>query len=129
MTKVFLVICTIIINQEYKIPLYPLLKMIEIESRYNPEKVSRNRNGTKDYGLMQLNSKYISEYTWRYNHGKKIMVFNPINSLHVGMKKLAHLYTIIGNWRGAFAAYNCGLTRYNTGRLPVSTQKYLDFIF
>lgn len=129
MTRILIVICVMTLNVEYQIPLYSLLRLIEIESGYNPNKTSRNRNGTFDYGLMQLNSKYIPDYEWRYNQGKKIKRFNPVVSLRVGMKKLHHLYTILGEWEGAFAAYNCGLSRYNTGKLPLSTQQYLEYIF
>jgi hypothetical protein len=113
----------------YDLPQYYFSKMLEVESNFNPRAVSGpNADGSYDYGLAQLNSKYIDEFGWRYKFGK-IDPFNPEQAIHVAGKHLSVLYAHTGTWEKAFAAYNCGLTRVKQNRIPVKTKEYVEKIF
>jgi soluble lytic murein transglycosylase-like protein len=78
---------------------------------------------------MQLNGKYLDYYSWKFNDGKKIDVFKPSDNIRVGLRYLRWLYEQTGSWEGAFAAYNCGLSRLRSGQIPESTIYYICKIF
>lgn len=114
---------------EYGIPLGMLARMIAYESGWGQNTVVRNPNGTKDYGLMQLNGAYLADFAWRYNGGKSFDPLDPEKNLVIGVRHLATLYRVTGEWRAAVAAYNCGLTRYLSGKVPAATGRYIEAVF
>lgn len=69
----------------------PLLlkKIAVIESSLNPYCVTRNKNGTKDYGIMQINTIHLKELAHTGINEKTIM--NPRVNIHVGAKILSTL--------------------------------------
>lgn len=129
MTKLCIVILAISLNYETKVPIIPLLRMIDVESGYDPKKVGVNPNGTRDYGVMQLNSKYLAYYAEKFNDGAKFDPMNATDNIRIGLRYLRWLYEQVGSWEGAFAAFNCGLTRLRTGDIPWSTVLYICKIF
>jgi soluble lytic murein transglycosylase-like protein len=113
----------------YDIPTFLFCKLLEVESNFNPKAVGGpNADGTYDYGIAQLNSAYIEEFGWRYKFGK-IDPFNAEQSIHVAAKHLSVLYEHTGSWERAVAAYNCGLARVQSNRIPLRTREYVDKIF
>ena len=98
--------------------------LIARESSWRPRAVGRNRDGTEDYGLMQLNSAYLAEFSWRYREGLPFDAFDAFDNLAIGVEHLALLRRYAYSWRGALAAYNCGLARYLDGRAPVESREY-----
>jgi soluble lytic murein transglycosylase-like protein len=128
MIKLFIVLIVLNLNTETQVPIVPLLRLIEIESGFDYRRVSYNPNGTRDYGVMQLNAKYLDYYSWKFNDGKKIIPSNINDNVKVGLRYLRFLYDKTGTWRNAFTAYNCGLSRFRSGNIPKSTMEYIAFI-
>ncbi len=84
------------------IPLDIAIRLVYEESRWKESAINRNTNGTYDYGLMQLNSRYFKVYPWQTNIQK-------------GLEYLASLYIQTGTWKQALISYNAGL---NGGKNP-----------
>jgi soluble lytic murein transglycosylase-like protein len=114
---------------EAGIPPLLLARLIAYESGWVQNRVGRNSNGTEDYGLMQLNGAYLAEFAWRYNGGKTFDPFDSRMNLRIGTRHLATLYRVTGSWRAAVSAYNCGLSRYRSGKLPASTLRYVEAVY
>ena len=117
------------LNMEYGIPPWILPRMIKKESEWKVKAVSKkNDNGSIDYGLMQLNSNNLEEFTWRFNDFKEIDYFDPVTNITIGAKYLAHLYKQFGTWEEAIMAYNCGPTKVRKNKIPPSTKVYVNEI-
>ena len=114
-----------VINQ---IPVYYFAKLIHVESNYNARAINyANSNGSRDYGIAQLNSNYIDEFALRYGYDS-IDPFDPFTALEVAAVHLRTLYDKTGSWEQAIAAYNCGLGRVQQGNIPASTLRYVERI-
>jgi hypothetical protein len=87
--------------------------IIKTESGFNPYAINRNKNGTYDIGLMQINSSwlpFLSRYGYTVNH-----LFDPCINAKVGTWILAKCINKFGyNWR-AIDCYNKG-EKNATGR-------------
>jgi Soluble lytic murein transglycosylase and related regulatory proteins (some contain LysM/invasin domains) len=87
--------------------------IIKTESGFNPHAVNKNRNGTYDIGLMQVNSSwlpFLSRYGYTVNH-----LFDPCINAKVGTWILAKCINKFGlNWK-AIDCYNKG-EKNATGR-------------
>lgn len=84
-----------------------LYALIDVESSFDCGLVSHNRNGTADYGCMQLN-----DSTWPglaaaagIQHADPL---HPEENLRMGIGYLAGLYRTYGSWVAALSAYNMG---------------------
>jgi soluble lytic murein transglycosylase-like protein len=78
-----------------------------VESNFNPHAMNRNRNGSVDYGVMQINSvwlKELGEFGIERDH-----LWDWCTNIHVGAWVLAQKIQRLGyTWR-AIGAYNAGL--------------------
>lgn len=88
----------------YNIPPDLLRSIARVESDYNPTAVNRNKDGTWDYGLMQVNSRWAGELgeRWAYIH-------DPCYNVTVGAWILSRC---ISRYGYAWESVGC----YNTGR-------------
>jgi len=116
------------INASLQIPEAVLGRLIEWESGWDALCVRANPNGSIDYGLMQLNSRYLIDYKWRYNGDRGFDPLDPGDNLSVGMRHLRHLYDVTGNWFDAVCAYNAGLSRVRSGNVPEKTIMYANWV-
>lgn len=114
--------------RKHAVPILLLVALIEVESGWNPRAVNKNRNGTKDLGIMQLNNKYLEYYTWKFWDGSKLDPFDYNTNIEVGTAVLRYLYNLTGSWEDAIVAYNCGYTTYKKGKIPSTTRKYKETI-
>jgi len=117
-----------LLTTEYEVPLWLVARLVQVESSWNERAINRNRNGTYDYGLFQLNSDYIEYFEWKYS----VEDLNPFNwkqSAEVAVKHLRKLYEATGSWYEATLAYNCGLSKLRSGSIPESSLRYADAIF
>lgn len=121
---------TLTLCEKYNVPLLIFYKLIHTESRWNRYARSRpNRNGTRDYGIAQLNSRYIRGFVSDYYRGKeKFDVYNPKHSLEVSVKLLANHYRAFKNWYYSVCAYNAGQSSVRYRRIPASTIRYANKI-
>jgi len=74
------------------------------ESGLNPQAIGRNRDGSRDIGLMQINSWWLPTLA---RHGiREQDLFDPCTSIHVGAWILAHNVSRYGYTWEAVGAYN-----------------------
>jgi hypothetical protein len=84
---------------KHGVPVEVLFGTLEQESSWNPSAVNYNDNGTMDYGIAQLNTKYYPDaYT-----------MTPEQQIDKAASILASNYKATGNWYDAARAYNAGL--------------------
>ena len=81
-----------------------LQAIARIESAMNPHAVGRNRNGSRDIGLMQINSAWLPTLA---RHGiTERDLFEPCTNIHVGAWVLAGNVSRLGYTWEAVGAYN-----------------------
>ncbi|WP_279051152.1 transglycosylase SLT domain-containing protein [Cedecea davisae] len=85
-----------------------LLKSIaQVESGMDPSVVGKNNNGSRDFGLMQINSTHLA---WLGKNGisESMLVKDPCVSVLVGAAILKNMVNIYGYGWEAVGAYNAG---------------------
>lgn len=83
---------------------YLLYAIAKTESGLNPLAVNRNKNGSYDVGLMQINSIWFPVLR---RHGiSEEQLYQPCVSIHVGAWILAQNMQRLGNSWNAVGAYN-----------------------
>lgn len=96
----------------YHVDPYLLYAIAKVESGMNPYAVGKNHDGTRDVGLMQINSSHFSELERRGIDERRLMV-EPCTSIMVGASILSGMIKVYGyNWE-AVGAYNAGLKKEN----------------
>ena len=104
--------------------------IIDKESEWNPNGINHNKNGTTDYGLMQLNNsnKYMFEkYFW--DRKEKFDIKNPEHNATVGIKFFKSLLKQYHNdIKKALTAYNAGSAAVTYDNPPESTIHYRSSI-
>lgn len=90
--------------------------IIKTESGFNPKAINKNKNGTYDIGLMQVNSSWLPtlrKYGYSANH-----LFDPCINVQVGTWVLANcIHTYGYNWK----AIDC----YNKGKKATGRSEYV----
>ncbi|WP_326939844.1 lytic transglycosylase domain-containing protein [Actimicrobium sp. GrIS 1.19] len=81
-----------------------LYAIARTESGLNPNAINRNRNGSYDLGLMQINSRWFPTLR-RYGIDEQ-QLRQPCVSIHVGAWILAQNMQRLGNSWEAVGAYN-----------------------
>lgn len=81
-----------------------LYAIARTESRLNPAAVNRNKNGSYDVGLMQINSAWFPVLR-KYGIVEQ-QLYDPCVNLHVGAWILAQNMQRLGNSWEAVGAYN-----------------------
>jgi soluble lytic murein transglycosylase-like protein len=124
----------LLLCKEYDLSPYTIAKLIEWESAWDANALNVNPNGTLDIGLMQLNSAYIDEFTYKYRGGVPFDPYDWKASMEVGIKHLAVLKRHTGTQWGMVAAYNMGLSAYmafarGKRTLPQPTKNMTTFVF
>ena len=116
--------------EKYDVPIHLVLHLVQVESEWNPTCVGPiNSNGSRDFGLGQINSDNIASFSKQYYSGKEPFdVFNPIHNLEVTVRYLRDLYITHSSWSDAVCAYNAGSYSVFSGRIPKSTQLYVKSI-
>lgn len=88
----------------YGVNPYLLYAIAKTESGLNPKAMNRNKNGTYDLGLMQINSSWFR--TLRKYGIEEQHLLDPCTSIHVGAWILAQNIRRMGNSWEAVGAYN-----------------------
>ena len=88
----------------YQINSALLRAIARTESGLNPQAVSPNRNGSRDIGLMQINSSWLPLLA---SHGiAERDLFDPCTNIYVGAWILAQNFQRLGSDWNAIGAYN-----------------------
>lgn len=100
-----------------------LLKSIAMtESQENDAAISpRNKDGTRDYGRMQINSWWLDKIA-AYGLSKDDL-FDGCQSIHIGAWVLAQAIQAMGNNWEAVGAYNAGLAKNRRAARQVYANK------
>lgn len=94
---------------KYDLDPFLLLAIAKAESGLKISAVNTNRNGTVDYGLMQVNSINLD-----FVGATKDTIFNPATNIHAGAKVLDQKRTYIQTKKGAFTTQDL-ISAYNEG--------------
>lgn len=100
---------------KYNIPADVALAVAQHESNFNPTAVSpTNPNGTKDYGVMQLNSATLQQ-----NGLTPDQALDPAVNIDIGVRMLGQYYGQYGgDLPSVLGAYNAGPGAVSSGNLP-----------
>jgi len=103
-------------SKSYRINPLIVYAIIKTESGFNPYAIGKNKNGTYDIGLMQINSSwlpFLRKYGYTVNH-----LFDPCINAKVGTWVLAKCINKYGyNWK----AVDC----YNKGKKATGRSEYV----
>ena len=89
---------------KYGINAYLLYAIAKTESNLNPRAINRNKNGSFDIGLMQINSSWLP--TLRKYGVTEPSLYDACTSIHVGAWILAQNIRRYGDTWEAVGAYN-----------------------
>lgn len=102
--------CYVQAGMRYNIDPTLIYSIAEQESSFNPNAINgANRNGTADYGLMQINSFWLP--TLKKFGAKKNHLFDPCYNIHIGSWILAQSFSKWGYTQNAIGAYNVGFEK------------------
>lgn len=102
-----------------------LLKAIAFtESSMNPSAFNdKNRNGTADYGLMQINSTWFERLEAK-GISRDVVINDPCTNVFVGAWILAQNFETSGETWLSVGAYNAGYSKRTEG----ARQKYIGIV-
>ena len=96
---------------------------------FNPEATNKNKNGTTDCGLFQLNDRYIwTDFVPDYWFDIDVE-FNPYNRKHNTFLALHHIQYLSDKLKvfdDIIISYNCGIGAVKNGNIPESKKTYLS---
>ena len=103
------------------IPLSLAFALAHTESEFKPKAMNKNKNGSIDRGLFQLNNKSFPNLTEQD-------FFNPDISAKYGMSHLRYCLDTAGNEIAALAMYNAGTGKVRNNATPQTTLNYVSKI-
>lgn len=106
----------------YHVDPYLLYAIAKVESGMNPYAVGVNHDGTRDVGLMQINSSHFTELQ-RHGIDEYRLIAEPCNSIMVGASILSDMIKVYGNNWEAVGAYNAGLKKENYPQRMIYARK------
>lgn len=100
--RLTLEIYEIVVRETYKkVPYTHIISLIKHESNFTITAIHHNKNGTTDYGIMQINS---TNYKGDYND-----LFNPVINIRLGVSIYRDCYIAAkGDRETSFRFYNAG---------------------
>jgi len=94
----------------YSVPVALLYAIAKVESNFDTKAFNWNRNGSADYGLMQINSRWFSVLEERFNIKRERVVQDPCTNIFVGAWILASNFSSHGRIWNSVGAYNAGFS-------------------
>ncbi len=94
---------------------------------FNPDATNRNKNGTNDLGLWQMNDMYVYSVFVK-SYWDIDTDFNPYNWKHSTFLAMHHIEFLLRSLKvqdDAIMAYNCGRGRVIDNDIPAITRQYL----
>ncbi len=115
--------CWQLAASRYDIPVVVLKGVAHVESRHNPKAVRQNTNGSTDYGLMQVNTRWLP-YIKRFGITEK-NIQQPCVNIMVGAWILKQEIIRFGfSWQ-AIGAYHAGA--YTAKTKAVKIARYIHY--
>lgn len=110
----------------YSVPIELLYAIAKVESNFNPQAINRNTNGTTDYGLMQINSRWFPQLERDFGISKERVINDSCTNVYIGAWILAHNFRTKGRIWDSVGAYNAGFSSNTRGTRAnyVSKVKY-----
>ena len=109
-------------GQYYHVDPWLLFAIADVESGLNPNAVGYNHDGSRDVGLMQINSSHFAELKKKGIDEYRLMN-EPCTSIMVGASILSGMIKVYGyNWE-AVGAYNAGLKPENFPQRRIYARK------
>lgn len=104
-------------GERYGVAPQVLWGIAQIESNFNPNAVNRNKNGSYDYGVMQINS------SWRKTLGEQLWksLSDPCTNVMTGAYILRQCMDKYGNSWKAIGCYN--------SQTPVHRDRYANKVY
>ncbi|SHK28042.1 lytic transglycosylase domain-containing protein [Thermocrinis minervae] len=94
------------VSAKYSIPPNILLAMIKKESNFNPSAYNRNKDGTQDIGLMQVNYEHNRSLMQEYGIKDPKQLYDVELNIELGARILYENYKRYKSWPLAIKAYN-----------------------
>jgi soluble lytic murein transglycosylase-like protein len=112
---------------QYHIPPLLLKNIAKIESNFNPNALLLNTNGTKDYGLMQINTIHLKRLKQQYGITEE-MLLQPKTNIYAGAQILSKIIRKHGFNFEAIGRYHSNTKEYKAkwnGKLMKELKKSL----
>jgi len=94
------------VSQKYSIPKELILAIIKQESNFNPRAYNKNKDGTEDRGLMQVNYQHNLRLMKEYGIENPDQLYDIETNIEIGARILYENFKRFGNWVMAVKAYN-----------------------
>lgn len=94
------------VSQKYGIPKELIYAIIKQESNFNPMAYNKNKDGTEDRGLMQVNYQHNLRLMREYGITDPNQLFDIETNIELGARILYENFQRFGNWVMAVKAYN-----------------------
>lgn len=91
--------------KEYNVPYDLALGVIKVESNFNPSSIHKNSNGSRDYGLFQINT---INYKWLSEELGITDFLNPYQNIDAGVYMLSQLIQKYDDDHIVLMSYNMG---------------------
>jgi soluble lytic murein transglycosylase-like protein len=105
---------------ELSLPPHFVVAIAQVENpALDPTAVHRNTDGTRDLGIMQLNSSWYKNSNWA----------DPAINIRAGCEHIIMLRKQNLTWYETAIAYNCGIGRLYSGKPPDSSISYAARVF
>ncbi len=101
-------------GKRYQVDPILLIAIAKGESNFNPRAVNINRNGTKDYGIMQINSYWLEKYKI-----PKEWIFEPCYNIHFGAM-------VLRRCMDKYSSINLAIDCYNKGERAKGNTPYVE---
>jgi soluble lytic murein transglycosylase-like protein len=111
-------------SQYYNINPKLLKAIAKIESNFNPKAIRVNKNGTKDYGIMQINSIHFRELSV-FGIGEH-NIMDPRTNIFIGAALLERHIKVFGNDISSVGRYHSNTPQFKAQWLQKLIKAYED---